>query len=354
MGRTWRLAAGLAWCTTAAALPAAPARAEDPVVVTTVDGNVVIEVEAEIVIDDDGPGQVEVEGQGVPAAPAGDAEPEAGPRKLEPLPPVPQLLEKVMQGLLEGMPVKKETLDDVMRRAAGRNRAAAAAAEAAQRKQFIRQQTQQFEQMLQPLLHVELALARRSCGGLTPEARREVFAAARDAVHDVAEQVARRQFEGGGEADHVDVRRAIHERIAAAIGPRAAADEFAAYERESRERQERRAEAARIRIVAKIDAQLGLTAAQRSAMLEALRAAWQASWVRELEDHDGVMVNDLPPAPDFADAAIAPHLDQAQRRQWRTWADAAGWNAIPRGGIDWAELNALQQAQSKPDAWWHP
>ena len=344
MGRMWRIAAGLAWCMPAAAPLAAVA--EEPRVVIE-DGAGAVRV------------QVQVQVQVVPAAPAARAAPPdaaapaSEPGKLEPLPPVPQLLEKVMQGLLEGMP-GKETLDDVMRRAAGRNRAAAAAAEAAQRKQFIRQQTQQFEQMLQPLLHVELALARRSCGGLTPEARREVFAAARDAVHDVAEQVARRQFEGGGEADHVDIRRAIHERIAAAIGPRAAADELAAYERESRERQERRAEAARIRIVAKVDAQLGLTAAQRAAMLEDLRAAWQAAWVRELEDHDGVMINDLPPAPDFADAAIAPHLDPVQGRQWRKWAEAAGWSAIPRGGIDWAELNALQQSQSKPDAWWHP
>ena len=285
------------------------------------------------------------------AGPAGDAEPESP--KLDQLPPAPQLLEKVMQGLLEGVP-GKETLDDVMRRAADRRRAAAVKAEAAQRRQFLRQQTQQFEQMLQPLLHVELAFVRRACGNLPPEARREVFTAAREAVHDVAEQVARRQFEGAGDADPVDVRRAIHERIAAAVGPRAAGDEFAAYEAEARQRQERRAEAARIRIVAKLDAQLGLTEAQRRAVLEDLRATWQAAWIRELEDHDGMLINDFPPAPDFADACIAPHLDAVQRRQWRQWTEAAGWNAVPRGGIDWAELNALQQFQLKPDAWWRP
>lgn len=324
-----------AWAATQAAV------ADEPrvVVVEGAGGSVTVELEVEIEVDT------------VPAEPAADAAPE--PRKLDPLPAAPQLLEKVMQGFLEGMP-GKETLDDVMRRAADRRRAVAAAAEAAQRKQFIKQQTQQFEQMLQPLLHVELALVRRACGGLPPEARREVYEVARRAVHEVAELVARRQFAGNGDAEPIDVRRVIHERIAAAVGPRAAEDELAAYELEARQRQERRAEAARIRIVAKLDAQLGLTDAQRNSVLEDLRAKWQAAWIRELEDHDNMMINDFPPAPDFADACIAPHLDPVQRRHWRQWTEAAGWKSIPRGGIDWSDLNSLQQFHSKPDAWWRP
>jgi len=339
--------AAAAWCGLASALPACLIRADDPVVVTTVDGNVVIEVVDEIVVGDGGPVPVEV--QAVPAAPAG--EPAAEPRRLEPLPPVPQLLDAVMRGFLEGVP-GKETLDDVMRRAANRNRAAAAAAEAAQRAEFMRQQAQQFESMLQPLLGTELAIVRRTCGSLAPEARRDVLEAARRGVREVAIQVAKAQFEGDG-GRPADVRRAIHERIAAAVEPRAAAAEFASYESESRRRRERREEAARIRIVLKLDERLGLTATQRQDVLADLRARWQAAWIRELDDH-GVMSNDMPLAPDFAEDCIAPHLDAAQVRSWRQWCEAASGKGVPFNGIDWSEFNALQQHPQKVDDWWRP
>jgi hypothetical protein len=276
------------------------------------------------------------------------------PAKLAPLPPAPVLLEQVMRGFLEAAP-GRETLDEVMRRAAARNRAAAAEAEAAQRKQFIRQQAQQFEQMLQPLLNTELAFVRRACGSLPPEARQAVLAASRQGLREVAERIAREQFEGGADdRDVVEVREAIHARVAAAVEKRAAPEEFAAYEREWRQRHDRRAEAARVRIVAKLDEQLGLTAEQRRAMLEDLRAKWRPAWLCELDDHDGVIINDHPPAPDFADACIAPHLDAVQLRRWREWSEAAGAQMLSRGGIDWSDLNALQQGQVKQDAWWRP
>lgn len=287
--------------------------------------------------------------------PQGPAVPPAAKGKLEPLPPAPVLLEKMLEGLLEAAP-GRETLDDVMRRAAERNRARAAAAEAAQRQQFLKQQAMQFEQMLQPLLAVELAFAKRACGSLAPAARREVFTAARQAVRDVAARLAKIQFEGSGEGEPPDVRREIHRGVATALETRAAAAEFAAYERESRLRRERREEAARLRIVAKLDEQLGLSAAQRRAVAEALRADWQPTWIRELEDHDGVMINDYPPAPDFADASITPHLEADQRAEWRRWREVAGSDAVPRNAVDWTELNVLQShAQAPtPDGWWRP
>lgn len=274
------------------------------------------------------------------------------PPKLDPLPPAQQLLERAVRGFLEGGPAR-ETLDDVMRRAAERNRAAEAAAEAAQRAQFIRQQAAQFENMLQPLLTAELAFVRRTCGSLPADARRDVLAAARQAVHDVAQRVARQQLEGDGGAGRIDVRRAIHERVAAAVESRAVATEFAAYETESRRRVERREEAARLQIVLKVDERLGLTEAQRTAMRDDLRNRWQAAWIRELEDH-GMMNNDQPLAPDFADVCIAPHLDAAQLRAWRQWRETAGAEAVPVNGIDWSEFNALQQHPQKLDAWWRP
>ena len=324
-------------CGAAALLLAVPARGEDEEVVVGGAGGPVVRV------------QVQVQVQAQPA-PAGEAAPE--PRKLEPLPPVPQLLDSVMRGFLEGVP-GKETLDDVMRRAANRNRAAAAAAEAAQRAQFIRQQAQQFDTMLQPLLAAELAIVRRTCGSLAPEARRDVLAAARQGVREVAQQVAKAQFEGDDERAARDVRLAIHQRVADAVERRAVAAEFTAYQSESRRRRERREEAARMRIVLKLDERLGLTASQRADVLADLRARWQAAWVRELEDH-GVNVNDQPVAPDFAAECITPHLDAAQARSWRQWCEAASSKNVGMSGIDWSEFNALQQQPQKIDEWWRP
>lgn len=287
-----------------------------------------------------------------PAAADGPPAPDthAEPEKLEPLPPAPLLLETMLRGLFEAVP-ERALLDDIKRRLADRNREAVAAA---QHRQFVRQQAQQFEQLLQPLLRVELALVRHTCASLPAEARQEVLAAARQAVRELAERVARRQVEGQGPAAPLDVRLLLHEKVAAALEPLASREEFAAYQTESRKRLERRAETARLRIVAKLDQQLGLTTAQRDDVLADLRTHWEADWIRELENHDGVMINDRPPAPDFAAAWIVPHLDEVQRTQWQAWSQAAGSEAVPRGSIDWSDLNTLQQSPQRIDAWWRP
>lgn len=290
----------------------------------------------------------------VAAAVEPDIVPPSSPRaeagKLDPLPPTPLLLEQALRDLLEATPGWPK-LDGLLQR---RSEADRAAAENAQRRQFIRQQARQFEQFLEPLLRVELALARHTCGSLPAAARREVFAAAHQAVTELSEGMARRQIEELGDAASIDVRLALHEKVAAALEPLAAREEFAAYRRESQLRLERRAEAARMRIVAKLDEQLGLTEAQRRDVLEDLRLHWEADWIRELENHDGVMINDQPPAPDFAAARIVPHLDPVQRTQWAAWSQAAGWDAVPRSGVDWSDLNVLQQNPQKIDAWWRP
>lgn len=283
-----------------------------------------------------------------PAAPTGDAQ----RRKVEPLPAAPLLLDKVIRGFLEAAP-GRETLDDAMRRAAERH-AGAVAAE--QRRQLVRQQTQQFETMLQPLLHVELAYVKRSCASLPPAARADVLAAARQAVRHAAERLARLQIEPeGADVENFDVRRAIREKVLTALGPRAAAEELAAYERESRFREERRAEAARIRIVSRLDEQLGLTAAQRQALLDDLRAGWEAAWIRALDDHDGLIINGQPPAPDFAEPRIVPHLDPDQARMWRQWREVANWKSVPPRQVDWSQLTIQgPHGPQKPDSWWQP
>lgn len=270
-------------------------------------------------------------------------------RRRDPLPAGPLLLEQALRGLLEAAP-GRETLEDVMRRVADRNQADA---EAAQRRQFLQQQAQHFENLLRPLLGAELSYARRCCGSLSQPQRAEVLEATLKGGRSLAERLARLQLDGfeDGVAPP-DIRREIHEKVAAVLEPRAAPEEFAAYAREARLRQERRTDAARTRIVAKLDEHLGLTSSQRRAVLDDLTAHWQADWIRELEDHDGVMINNYPPAPDFAASSIEPHLDPIQREQWTFWREVAGSNSVPRSGIDWSELNGLQQGQQRIDPWW--
>jgi hypothetical protein len=245
-------------------------------------------------------------------------------RQRDPLPAGALLMEQAVRGLLEAAP-GAETLDDVMRRAADRNRAAVEEAQAAQIRQVIRQQAQRFEKVLERLLGSELEYVRQCCGSLPREARAEVLAAGREGVSTLATRLARLQFEGGGARGGTpDIRLAIHEKVAGALEPLAAKEEFAAYEREWRLRQERRTHAARIKIVAKIDAQIGLTEAQRRAVLEDLATRWQPSWLEELRMPSGFLVDEYPPIPDFAAAGVEPHLDPAQLTQWIQWRKAVG------------------------------
>lgn len=277
---------------------------------------------------------------------------DAGGRRREPLPAGPLLFEQALQGLLDATRPGRETLDDVMRRAAARNQADA---EAVQRRQFLEQQTQHLESLIRPLLNAELSYARRCCGSLSREHRAEVLKATRAAGRTLAERLARVQIDGVEDgARPLDIRLTIHEKVAGALEPRATKEEFAAYTREARLRLGRRATAARLRIVVKLDEQLGLTSAQRQAVLDALEADWQPAWLRELQDQGGVVINNFPPAPDYAASSIEPHLDRLQREQWTVWRKAAGSESFSMGGFDWSDLNGVQNDQQRFDAWWGP
>jgi hypothetical protein len=277
---------------------------------------------------------------------------DAGGRRREPLPAGPLLFEQALQGLLDATRPGRETLDDVMRRAAARNQADA---EAVQRRQFLEQQTQHLENLIRPLLNAELSYARRCCGSLSREHRAEVLKATRQAGRALAERLARVQIDGvENGAQPLDIRLTIHEKVAGALEPRAAKEEFAAFQQEARGRLERRATAARLQIVVKLDQQLGLTSAQRQAVLDDLEADWQPAWLRELQDQGGIVVNNFPPAPDYAASSIEPHLDRLQREQWAVWRKAAGAESFSMGGFDWSELNGLENGQQRFDAWWGP
>jgi hypothetical protein len=230
--------------------------------------------------------------------------------------------------------------DPANARRAGAEAAAAEQVQDAQRRQQIRQ----IEQMLQPLVHTELEMVRQACGDLEPRARREIRMAAEEAKKRVAGEWVGRQGKPGGS---LDARSRLHALIATAVEAHATPGQHAAYAAEERARQSRREEAARLRIIAKLDESLDLSDDQRVAILDDLRGRWQASWIRELQDQ-GVFLHNQRLAPDYAAGCITPHLSAEQQAAWQNWIRVAGGRQVNLGGGMRFEGHGLQ----KGDEWW--
>jgi hypothetical protein len=222
-----------------------------------------------------------------------------------------------------------------------------AKAQAWQQRKQIRQQARHMEQTFQPALRTELEMIRRSCGSLSPEARKEILAVGRAAVTRTALDFATRQMQGGQPMRALDTRAGIQQPLEKALAKHASATEFAAYQSEQRARQGRRRAAARVAIVAKLDRQLDLTAEQRQAIEADLERRFEDSWLRELDDH-GVIMNNYRPAPDYANACIEPHLDGSQVEEWQRWRKAAG-TAVVGMHFGW---NFDAQGLHQEDDWW--
>ena len=209
------------------------------------------------------------------------------------------------------------------------------------------EQAKQMEQMLQPVLHAELEFIRSTCPDLTPEAKRAIKAAAADAVREAAQRFAAQQHRPGRRS--LDLSRVLAEKIDPVVEQQVSSDAAAVWRRERDARRERRAEAARLLIVATLDETLELTAVQREAILADLQARWDDAWLSKLQDSGGLIVNGYRPAPDYAAVAIAPHLDDRQRKAWDVWVKAAGWRqAGMHQGWRFPDGPGLRGA----DPWW--
>jgi hypothetical protein len=219
---------------------------------------------------------------------------------------------------------------------------------ARERRRQVEQQAKQMEQFFQPTLQTELEMIRQSCASLSPEVRRQILTAGRQAVSRTALEFAARQMNGNLDRREFDPRQSIRSPLAGLVKQHATAAELAAYDQEQAQRQKRREAAARIRIVAKLDRQLDLSAAQREAIAADLERNWQPSWICELDDQAGMVINNYRPAPDYAHASIAPHLDAAQRAEWTKWRQAAGTQLVGRQ-MGW---NFDGQGLQQPDPWW--
>lgn len=211
----------------------------------------------------------------------------------------------------------------------------------------LRQRATLAERLVQPALQTELELIRQTCGDLPPDARREILAAGRKALAATALDCASREVAGAAPPTRDDIRRGLYEALRPLVEKHAAAADLAAYLRERDQRTRRRARAARIRIVAVLDGQLELSAAQRHAIEADLETHWRDAWTADFEEPT-VVINEHRPAPDYAAACIVPHLDPHQQAAWASWCAAAGQRVLGRRSGWHFDAQGLHQ----PDAWW--
>jgi hypothetical protein len=217
-----------------------------------------------------------------------------------------------------------------------------------QRQLQIAQRAKQMEQVFQPMLTSELELIRHTCGGLSPEARRAIQAAGRKAVAEAAQGFATRQQTGRLQGDDYHPRDPIQRGLRIALEALATPDQFAVYSREIERREMRRATAARVSILTRVDRQLNLSASQRQSIEAALEKQWQTAWMRELDARTDMRINNYPPAPDTAAEAIVPHLDPEQAAAWEIWCRTAGSRLMGQN----INVNFHMQGLTRADDWW--
>lgn len=222
----------------------------------------------------------------------------------------------------------------------------------------IEQHARRLEPQLRPLVQAQLELARATCGSLPAAVRRQVAAAAAAPLRGIADEWAARQF---GVADNPqkqqsDPVKVIHEALAAAVAPHVPPAELAAFRQEHAAAIGRRTRAAQKQIVAKLDQRVVLSGSQRAAIEADLEKNWQPDWLVELADAGNHSFNNAPPAADFADRCIAPHLDAPQRAAWKAWSQTSGWSQFRQSPFDVFQSLQLNSTGEPlpPDPWWAP
>jgi hypothetical protein len=221
---------------------------------------------------------------------------------------------------------------------------------------YVAEYTRQFR----PLLTTELQFIVKTCG-LSP-AERETIASAGEAsldllVQDYADLLVRRQREGyrSEEPDWPDPREVIMEALRGAVGKTVAADRAKLYEEEIEKRSAARKRVTRDYIVASLDRELLLTAAQRDQLAAVVSASWQDRWERSLEVlHHGDYY--FPPLPGEEVLAI---LTEAQRAIWsgrdrnrrlpRGWTGFGFFQPAPDEAPPQAEA-AAEAGEERPEA----
>lgn len=223
------------------------------------------------------------------------------------------------------------------------------------RKQHIRTMAGNFERQSMACFAGDLELIRQTCGSLPPDLRRRALEAGTLAVRKAALAAANAQSTGrkaeGSVAEEAGIQ-AVRGVIENGVPPQ----EWAAYETERRSRAARLRQRAQVTMLAFLDAELELSADQRTAIAAALDKGWQDTWtpsVTSMGIHHGQF------APDFAADCIVPSLSPRQQAAWKTWCSQRSWKTVlaqnPQlGQMGWHGHGRLMGVPSgmQPDAWW--
>lgn len=223
------------------------------------------------------------------------------------------------------------------------------------RKQSIRNMARSIEMQGMVSFRGELELIRRTCGSLGPETRRRALEAGMLALRKAALDMANAQAAGrqptGTPASDTGFEAALK-----VIAEAAAPEELAAYHAERKDRSERRRRRARTLIVAAVDSELDLSAAQRIEIDAALDKAWQEGWGTAA----GIFGMQHPQlAPDFAADCIVPSLTPRQRAAWTTWCGQRSAKHVVsqnpqfgRAGLMHSWQSIMGTAGLPADDWW--
>jgi hypothetical protein len=128
------------------------------------------------------------------------------------------------------------------------------------------------------ILRRELSLVRQTCPALQKPQRAVVLEAGRGAIDRVVDEQTRAAGGRRRPAKRTDLEAAIRDALTAAVQANAQASESAAYEAEQRLRVERRKAAVVATLVAEVDREAYLDAAEREALAKVLAESYRERW----------------------------------------------------------------------------
>ena len=220
-----------------------------------------------------------------------------------------------------------------------------------QRRQQIKQQATHWEQQLTKLLYGDLELIRSRSDDIPRDARKAIARDGEQAVKEAAVRLAELQFGGrkGEQNTSGDPADLVSTALAKSLAQHVGSPQAAALSRQIAERSERRKAAAVRGIVAVLDGELFLTAAQREQIERSLLEKWNDSMMVSLEGMH--FVDNRRVFPGLPADCISPHLTESQRKLFTVQENSAGNGVSQRQ--TWIRMNALNNAPSAArDPWW--
>lgn len=165
-------------------------------------------------------------------------------------------------------------------------------------------------QQLRPLLQVELLFAKRTCGA-TGDQMKKIKAELDTHVESAAaELLAMQQNADERQASACSTaRKLVQQKLTALVEAHLPSDKAALYRGELHKRNSNEREVSALKLVALLDRQLLLSAAQRESLRTALSAKWDDGWTPIVEMSVSV--------PAIPDDLIEPQLDPAQIKVWQ-------------------------------------